>query len=204
MSQIDFFSDHERQILAIDDGELLLIPQAFPLGIVSSLFVQLREQTRWSQDEIYIAGRRRQIPRLQAWYGDTKAHYSYSGLSMKPLPWTPVLLEIKQAAEALTGATFNSVLLNLYRNGQDSMGWHSDDEPELGPEPVIASVSFGATRDFALRHKHQKTHKMKLSLPSGSLLLMSGRLQQCWQHRVPKTCLPVGERINLTFRLIKV
>ena len=203
MSQTDFFSDNNRQILPIDDGELLLIPQAFSPETVANLFVLLREQVQWSQDEICIAGRQVAIPRLQAWYGDSDAFYSYSGLSMKPSVWTQTLLGIKQTVEALTEATFNSVLLNLYRDGRDSMGWHSDDEPELGVKPVIASVSFGATRDFVLRHKQKDIKKIKLSLPNGSLLLMSGRLQQYWQHQVPKTRLPVGERINLTFRLIK-
>jgi len=202
MSQIDFFSDKSRRMLPVDDGELLLIPQAFTPEAAANLAVNLRKQIEWSQDEIHIAGRLVPIPRMQAWYGDSSAHYSYSGLSMKPLPWTPTLLAIKQTVESLVEASFNSVLLNLYRDGQDRMGWHSDDEPELGTEPIIASLSLGATRDFSLRHKHKDIKKIKLSLPAGSLLLMSGRLQQCWQHQVPKTRLPVGERINLTFRLV--
>ena len=204
MTQIDFLSDDNHQILPIDEGELLLISAAFSFEEATGLFVQLRDQTTWAQDDICIAGRRVAIPRLQAWYGDNDAHYRYSGLSLQPLAWTPALLKIKQTVEQLTAATFNSVLLNLYRDGRDGMGWHSDDEPELGQEPIIASLSIGAERDFVLCHKRDKANKIKLSLSNGSLLLMSGRLQHCWRHQVPKTRLPVGERINLTFRLIKL
>lgn len=200
MTQVDFFAGDNRQFIPLSDGELLLIRQVFPPETAHRLFLALREQIQWSQDEIVIGGRRVRIPRLQAWYGD--AAYRYSGLSMKPIAWTPVLLELKQTVEALTDARFNSVLLNLYRDGNDSVGWHSDDEPELGAAPVIASVSLGASRDFSLRQKKPGTEKVKMQLNSGDLLLMSGLLQQCWQHQLPKTQLPVGERINLTFRLV--
>jgi alkylated DNA repair dioxygenase AlkB len=144
-------------------------------------------------------------PRLTAWYGDATARYSYSGLDLTPQPWTPALLALRTQVEQATGVTFNSVLLNLYRTGQDSMGWHADDEPELGPEPVIASISLGATRRFRLRPRHsqQLPHApLGLDLPSGSLLVMRGTTQQHWQHAVPKTARPVGPRLNLTFRTI--
>jgi len=200
MSQVDFFASDNRQFIQLDGGELLLIRQAFPPETANRLFFSLRDHIQWSQDEIVMGGRRVRIPRLQAWYGD--AAYRYSGLSMKPLAWTPVLLDIKQTVEVLTKARFNSALLNLYRNGCDSVGWHSDDEPELGATPVIASLSLGASRDFSLRQKKPGTEKMKLRLNSGDLLLMSGQLQQCWQHQLSKTRLAVGERINLTFRLV--
>jgi len=200
MSQVDLFASDNRQLIPLSDGELLLIRQAFPLEAVDHLFFVLRNQTQWSQDEIVMAGRCVRIPRLQAWYGD--ATYRYSGLSMKPIAWTPVLLDIKQKVEALTEARFNSVLLNLYRDGQDSVGWHSDDESELGVSPVIASVSLGASRDFSLRQKKPGIEKLKLRLSSGDLLLMSGPLQHNWQHQLPKTQQPVGERINLTFRRV--
>lgn len=121
---------------------------------------------------------------------------------MEPEAWTPPHLEIKAAIERETGAVFNSVLLNLYRNGQDGVAWHSDDEPELGPEPVIASVSFGATRRFQLRHKTRKDLKHEFALTHGSLLVMRGPTQQHWDHQVPKTARPVEPRINLTFRAI--
>jgi len=200
MSQVDFFGGDNRQPIPLCDGELLLIRQAFSLEKANRLFLTLRDHIQWSQDEVVMGGRRVPIPRLQAWYGD--AAYRYSGLSMKPVAWTPVLLDIKQTVEALTEARFNSALLNLYRDGCDSVGWHSDDEPELGAAPVIASLSLGASRDFSLRQKKPGIEKMKLRLNSGDLLLMSGQLQQCWQHQLPKTRLPVGERINLTFRLV--
>jgi alkylated DNA repair dioxygenase AlkB len=201
MSQVDFFDRDNRDVIPLNGGELLLIRQAFSPEVAHRLFLQLREQTQWSQDEIIMGGRRVLIPRLQAWYGD--AAYRYSGFNMTPLAWTAVLLEIKRSVEKLSEARFNSVLLNLYRDGNDSVGWHSDDEPELGEAPVIASVSLGVSRDFSLRQKKPGAGKLKLRLDSGDLLLMSGQLQHNWQHQLPKTQLPVGERINLTFRLIK-
>jgi len=201
MSQVDFFDRDNPNVIPLNGGELLLIRQAFSPDAVHRLFLQLREQTQWSQDEIIMGGRRVLIPRLQAWYGD--ATYRYSGLKMTPLAWTAVLLEIKRSVEVLSGTRFNSVLLNLYRDGNDSVGWHSDDEPELGEAPVIASMSLGASRDFSLRQKKPGVGKLKLRLDSGDLLLMSGQLQHNWQHQLPKTQLPVGERINLTFRLVK-
>lgn len=200
MSQVDFFDRECRQSISLGDGELLLIRQAFSPEVANRLFLQLREQARWSQDEIVMGGRRVLIPRLQAWYGDEA--YQYSGLKMTPLAWTPILMDIKQKVESLSKARFNSVLLNLYRDGNDSVGWHSDDEPELGASPVIASVSLGASRDFSLRQKNPGADKLKLRLDSGDLLLMSGLLQHNWQHQLPKTQSPVGERINLTFRLV--
>ena len=199
MSQVDLY-DNCCQIISLNGGELLLIRQAFPPEVASRLFLQLREQAQWSQDCIVMGGRRVLIPRLQCWYGD--ATYRYSGLSMTPLAWTPALLDIKQTVEALSEARFNSVLLNLYRDGNDSVGWHSDDEPELGVSPVIASLSLGASRGFSLRQKKPGTENMKVQLSAGDLLLMSGRLQHNWQHQLPKTQWSVGERINLTFRLV--
>ena len=201
MSQVDFFDCDTRNAIALDGGELLLIRQAFPSEVARRLFLELREQTQWSQDEIVMGGRRVLIPRLQAWYGD--ARYRYSGLKLTPLAWTAILLEIKRTVEVLSETCFNSVLLNLYRDGSDSVGWHSDDEVELGVAPVIASVSLGASRIFSLRQKKPGGSRLKLRLDSGDLLLMSGQLQHNWQHQLPKTQLPVGERINLTFRLIK-
>lgn len=148
-------------------------------------------------------GRQVAIPRLQAWYGDPNCTYRYSGLQLNPLPWTPDLLQLKARVEKLCQHTFNSVLLNLYRTGSDSNGWHSDDEKELGEQPVIASLSLGETRRFRLRHKYDKDiAPINLNLSSGSLLCMSGHSQSCWQHCIPKTARTVGPRINLTFRNI--
>lgn len=202
-NQIDLLTDASAQRFDINEGELTLFNQVFLARDSKAIFSLLREQTPWRADVIRIAGREVLIPRLQAWYGDADAKYAYSGLSLSPLPWSRCLLRIKDVVERLSGASFNSVLLNLYRDGRDSIGWHSDDEPELGAEPVIASLSFGATRVFSLRQKKPGVQKLKMALPSGSLLLMSGRLQQCWQHQLPKTQIPVGERINLTFRTIQ-
>ena len=142
-------------------------------------------------------GKQVTIPRLQAWYGDKHCSYSYSGLQLAPLVWTPQLIQLKTTVETVCQHTFNSVLLNLYRNGQDSNGWHSDDEPELGEHPIIASLSLGETRRFKLRHKFDKTIKgIDIELTSGSLLVMSGHSQSHWQHCVPKTARPVEPRIT--------
>jgi len=139
---------------------------------------------------------------LTAWYGDNDKPYSFSGITLNAKSWTTELLEIKNKIETRFNVKFNSVLLNLYRNGQDSISWHSDAEKELGINPVIASLNFGATRKFQLRHIQTK-QKIEIELTHGSLLIMQGELQHFWQHQVPKTNLPVGERINLTYRLIK-
>jgi alkylated DNA repair dioxygenase AlkB len=148
---------------------------------------------------VTVFGQRHLQPRLTAWHGE--ASYTYSGLTLDPLPFTPLLQQIRAAVEAATGCRFNSVLLNYYRDGRDSMGMHSDDEPELGAEPAIASVSFGATRTFILRHKRSK-RTVKLELDDGSLLFMSGALQKNWLHGINKTARTHSARVNLTFRQI--
>ena len=147
-------------------------------------------------------GKKINFPRLTAWYGDNDKPYSFSGITLQPIPWNTEILEIKRKIEPEAKVTFNSVLLNLYRNGNDSISWHTDAEPELGKNPVIASVNFGATRKFQL--KHIKTgERREIELEHGSLLIMQGELQHYWQHQVPKTNKIIGERINLTFRVIK-
>ena len=157
----------------------------------------------WEQRAIRIFGQEIPQPRLTAWYGDAAARYTYSGLAWEPRLWTPALLALRQRIETATGAHFNSVLLNHYRHGRDSMGWHADDEPELGPAPTIASLSLGATRRFRLRPRAGLGHPpFGLDLPSGSLLLMRGPTQQHWQHALPKTARPVAARLNLTFRWV--
>jgi len=185
--------------IPIEDGALALMAR-LPLPYsTEEVFARLRAETPWRQDSIVLFGKRHLQPRLTAWYGD--ASYTYSGLRLDPLPWTPLLAELRQAVEHACGRSFNSVLLNYYRNERDSMGMHSDDEPELGPEPAIASLSFGATRSFVLRHKRNK-RTLKLALDDGSLLLMSGTLQSHWLHGIHKATRALGERINLTFRYI--
>lgn len=168
-----------------------------------ALYQQLWHEIEWRQDTISMYGKPVLIPRLNAWYGDADAHYSYSGLQLTPLPWTPALLTVKKQVERYIGESFNSVLANCYRDGNDSVAWHSDDEFELGKQPLIASVSFGATRRFVLKHrKDKKLSPVNLELSSGSLLIMQGSTQQYWHHCVPKQKGVTESRINLTFRQI--
>lgn len=200
MNEELFSINYTPQNVLPKDGFSVYCPHYFEKSASNNLFLQMKESIAWRSEEIKIFGRWVMQPRLTAWYGDGDKIYSYSGLQMKPLPWTDFLLEIKSKVELQCGLGFNSVLLNYYRNGTDSMGWHSDDEPELGKNPAIASVSFGAERMFCLRHKKEKLLQVKLMLAHGSLLIMSGETQHYWQHAIPKTAKPVGERINLTFR----
>jgi alkylated DNA repair dioxygenase AlkB len=162
----------------------------------------------WSQQAITLFGRRVMQPRLTAWCGDARAVYTYSGLTLRPSPWHPVLLELKERLEALTGGRFNSVLANAYRDGRDSMGWHSDDEKELGRAPLIASVSLGAERRFLLRPSVRPAEGAApasgIALEHGSLLVMKGDSQHRFRHALPRTRKPTGLRINLTYRMVKV
>jgi alkylated DNA repair dioxygenase AlkB len=190
--------------LGLYEGEARLWPGAFGPEEATRLFEALRAGIRWQQEAIVIFGQRRQVPRLVAWHGDPGAGYRYSGTDHHPEPWTPELESIRERASALSGARFNAVLLNLYRDGRDGMGWHADDEPELGRNPAIGSVSLGATRRFCLRHRRRKDLKVDLDLPHGSLLLMGGATQHHWVHALPKTRRAAGERINLTFRWVAV
>lgn len=163
----------------------------------------LLKEIDWRQENIVLWGKQYPQPRLTAWYGDPGSNYAYSGIALQPQAWTPTLLQLKNDIEQACGHRFNSVLLNLYRNEEDSVGWHSDAEVELGPTPAIASLSLGATRRFRLRHKSIKDIKpLSIDLHNGSLLLMSGATQQFWQHAVPKEKHTCGARINLTFRKI--
>ena len=154
----------------------------------------------WQQHRIQLFGREVEEPRLTSWHGSPEASYRYSGRTRKPLPMTPGLTAVRRRLNQILGVDFNGVLLNRYRDGSDSMGWHSDDEPELGPEPQIASISLGAERRFLLRERASHQKVAELWLQHGSLLLMSGHSQSTYQHAVPKTTKPVAERINLTFR----
>jgi alkylated DNA repair dioxygenase AlkB len=162
--------------------------------------------TPWQQQSITLFGRRVPQPRLTAWMGDEDAVYTYSGLRLEPVAWTREVERLRVRVEGSAGASFNSVLLNLYRDGADSMGFHADDEPELGPEPVIASVSLGVVRRFVLKPRRQKGTRasVALSLPHGSLLVMSGPVQRDWVHGVPKERGASGPRVNLTFRFVRV
>lgn len=173
------------------------------LAEADRLLEALDETVIWQQETIRMYGKLSPIPRLTAWYGDPGRGYSYSGIGMQPEPWTVPLEEIKSLVEEQTpGHRFNSVLLNLYRDGRDSVAWHSDDEPELGDQPTIASVSLGATRRFVLRLREDHSVRHEFELSHGSLLLMRGTTQRLWEHQVPRTARPVGPRVNLTFRTI--
>lgn len=156
----------------------------------------------WKQDFINFYGKRNPLPRLTAWYGDSGRSYTYSGIKSEPNPWNKGLLYIKEAIERCAGLSFNSVLLNWYRDGEDSLSWHSDDEKDLGVNPVIASANFGETRDFLLRRKDCISQKMSIPLKHGTLLLMKGELQHFWEHSVPKRKSVRGSRFNMTFRRI--
>jgi len=199
-SQLLDYSDCER--LPMVDGELLFWPQA-DLGLdYRHLLGRLIEDSRWRQEEITVHGKAYRQPRLSAWYGDLG--YSYSGIRLEPEPWTDSLLAIKERIEKLARHEFNSVLLNYYRDQNDKMGMHSDDETELGHQPVIASLSLGESRTLLLRHKTRKDlATIKLPLPSGSLLVMRGDTQQNWRHGINAERARCGPRINLTFRTIK-
>ncbi|WP_068827907.1 alpha-ketoglutarate-dependent dioxygenase AlkB family protein [Pseudomonas sp. BMS12] len=178
-------------------------PRWLDVARADAWFRQLRDATPWEQPRLHIHGRDVPVPRLLAWYGDAEASYRYSGLTHLPLPWTPLLSEIRQQVEQAVGQRLNGVLLNYYRDGQDSMGWHSDDEDELGREPLIASLNLGGTRRFDLRRKGSSRIEHSLELEHGSLLVMAGATQHHWQHQVAKTRKAVAPRINLTFRLIR-
>ncbi len=166
-------------------------------------FAALRQEVPWRHEPITLWGRQFLQPRLTAWYGDAGTDYAYSGLRMAPLAWSPRLAAIKAQVESVCGHRFNSVLLNLYRDQRDSVGWHSDDEPALGKHPVIASLSLGESRIFKMKHKLRKQEKpVSLELGNGSLLIMAGETQQYWLHAVEKERQARGARINLTFRTI--
>lgn len=187
----------------LEDGELLYAPDFLDSVDADQLLQQLLDGIEWEQHQVTIFGRQLPAPRLSAWYGDPDARYTYSGLSLTPRPWTEPLSTLKTRIEAVADDAFNSVLLNQYRDGQDSMGWHSDNEPELGPAPTIASLSLGGERRFLLRHKkRQELDLIELPLSHGSLLIMRGPTQAHWKHQVPKTRRPVAPRLNLTFRRI--
>ncbi|HEY9641672.1 MAG TPA: alpha-ketoglutarate-dependent dioxygenase AlkB [Coleofasciculaceae cyanobacterium] len=188
--------------LQLPDADIVFYPALLSAQASDRLFTTLTPTISWRQDWIKIYGRSLPQPRLTAWYGDPGKSYTYSGITMQPLPWTSLLLDLKAQVDAVSGVVFNSVLLNLYRDGNDSMGWHSDDEPELGQHPVIGSLSLGGVRRLLLRHRFEPGLKHQLELPSGSFLLMRGTTQHYWQHQVPKTKRPVPPRINLTFRVI--
>jgi len=185
-----------------DDGQLTLVPDFVPAERRSALFEALRAEVPFAAKQIKIFGRSVDQPRLTAWIGDASAVYTYSGVRHEPEPWPPELAALRERVSAAAETGFNSVLCNLYRDGHDSMGMHSDSERELGQNPVIASVSLGAVRRFQLRHRKRKGVGLDVDLPDGSLLIMRGELQHHYRHGVPKQPQIQAPRINLTFRRI--
>lgn len=188
--------------LNLKDADVFYYPHFFNKELSDYYFKTLLKTIEWQQDTIIVFGKNYLQPRLTALYGNNNVPYTYSNITMHPKAFTKELLEIKQHIEKETKTTFTSCLANLYRNGQDSNSWHTDNEKELGEQPIIASVTFGAERLFHLKHKHDSHHRTKILLNHGSLLLMKGNTQKNWLHQLPKTKKIVGERINLTFRII--
>ncbi len=193
-------ANNPRNLISCD-GELRYYQHFLSPQLANKVYLQLDDTLDWRKETLTIMGKQVTAPRLVCWYGDPDAVYCYSGITHNPLPWTPDLKQIKQQIYQLSGFQFNSVLGNLYRHGQDSMGWHADKEKQLGMNPVIASVSFGAERLFKLRHR-KNNQAVDINLEHGSLLIMSGSLQHHWRHCLPKTRSCSTPRINLTFRFI--
>jgi len=185
------------------DADVCLYPAIFLESDADQLFSELKQEIIWEQEQIEMYGRVHNVPRLTAWYGDEFKTYTYSGITAHSRPWTNSLLTIKDRIESISSFKFNSVLLNLYRSGNDSVSWHSDDEPELGRNPIIASLSLGQTRTFQMKHKTKPAEKQKIALKHGDLLLMKGCTQHHWLHQIPKSRTSMQERINLTFRVVE-
>jgi len=191
-----------KKLESLVGDEILINRSYLPVEQADTLFSKLLQNIPWQEETLHIYGRSIRVPRLMSWHGDKQAEYRYSGQNHTPLPWTSELKALKHQLESSLSVPFNAVLLNLYRNGTDSMSWHSDDEPELSDFPVIASISLGAARDFQFRHKQDKSRKLSVNLPHGSLLVMQNSCQQNWQHQIPKRKRVFAQRINLTFRYI--
>ncbi len=199
--QLPIFNDESNNLLPFD-GEAYLYSNFLKEEQPYHFFNQLLDTTAWKQEGMKMYGKQIDFPRLTAWYADEGKVYKYSGLVNLPIPFTGMLLELKQAVESKTGFEFNAALLNLYRSERDSMGWHSDDEAELGINPVIASLSFGETRNFQFKHKTVSKTTQTMQLQNNSLLLMQGQTQHNWLHQIPKSSKPAKARINITFRKI--
>ncbi len=193
----------EPIVFNLPDAAIIYYPNFFDKKEADAIFAELKNDIPWQQDEIRVFGKVHPQPRLTALFGNEGKPYSYSNIKMQPHPWNPLLQKIKSKIENVSDANFTSVLLNLYRDGKDSNGWHADNEKELGINPIIASVSFGAERVFQLKHNSIPGLKQNILLEHGSLLLMKGTTQHFWKHQIPKTSKPIGERINLTFRVIQ-
>lgn len=201
--QTSLFDGPGPQQILLEDGELCLFPQWLAAAEVQALLQTLQDEVPWEQSVIRLYGRSVSIPRLNAWFGDADCGYAYSGYRLPLHPWLPALSALRRRLHDELKVDSNSVLVNQYRSGEDSVAWHSDDEPELGRNPVIAAISLGAERRFSLRHRQKSLKPLHLQLPSGSLLLMSGATQHYWHHCLPKMARIAEPRISLTFRQIR-
>jgi len=199
---MDLFSE-EKTILQLPDAELIYIPNFINQQKANHYFKYLKSNVDWQQDTITVFGKTYKQPRLTALYAENKASYSYSNITMKPIPFTSELVELKRNIEEEAQHKFTTALINLYRDGNDSNGWHADNEKELGENPIIASLSLGETRPFHFKHRQLKDERHKILLEHGSLLIMKKAMQQYWLHQIAKTKKDIGERINLTFRSIQ-
>ncbi|BDD04291.1 alpha-ketoglutarate-dependent dioxygenase AlkB family protein [Aureibacter tunicatorum] len=196
----NLFDNDACEAFNILDGELILYRNFLPIEYANNLFESCINEDGWGQDEIKIFGKTYLSPRLTKWYGDQA--YEYSGLKHEAKPLPDYLMDLRMKVETQTGFDFNSVLINYYRNGDDGMGWHSDDEKELGMNPAIASYTIGAERRFSLKHKSKPLKPVNIVLPNNSLLLMSGQLQHHWKHALPKVRHLENPRLNFTFRKV--
>ena len=199
MSTPSLFSD-KRELLPFD-GSALLIPKFFEPKQTAQMFQQIMDETPWEMPEMVMFGKKYSQAGLSTWFTNTNVSYVYSGITRTPHAMTLVLQAVMDQCTLASGAEYNSVLVNLYRDGNDSVSWHSDNEEINGSEPTIASVSLGATRRFDLRHK-ESGETVRVDLEDGSLLVMSGLSQHCWVHQIAKTKTKVGPRINLTYRRV--
>jgi alkylated DNA repair dioxygenase AlkB len=194
--------DLVKEVLPMPDAKVTFYRNFFNSQKSDEIYQILLNEIHWRQDRMKLYGKEIDLPRKTAWYGDRDKSYTFSGIHLDPEPWTPTLLYVKNRIEEVAEVQFNSVLLNLYRHGNDGISWHTDAEPELGENPVIGSVSFGGARRFMLRHRQDQDLRSEVELTHGSFLLMAGETQHFWQHQIPKTSKKVEPRINLTFRLI--
>lgn len=194
--------DQSPIVLDLPGADVIYYPDFLQQDEAAQFYDIIEKETNWQQDDIKVFGKVYAQPRLTALFADNEKPYSYSNIIMYPSVFTSALSEIKKRIEAIACVSFTTCLLNLYRDGKDSNGWHSDDEKELGEKPTIASVSLGGSRVFKLRNKDDHSIKTQLTLEAGSLLLMKGETQHNWQHQIPKTVKTVEPRVNLTFRII--
>jgi alkylated DNA repair dioxygenase AlkB len=204
MDQLNMFlsESNDNELIKINNGEYIYIPNFYKKELADKYLDRLISDIKWKQESLKMYGKEIPFPRLTSWYGDDDKPYSFSGIKLQPNPWSPGLLKIKSDIESKVEVTFNSVLLNRYRDGNDSISWHTDAEKELGLNPIIASVNFGTERKFQLKHK-KTNERIDILLKHGSLLIMQGELQHFWKHQIPKSKKVNQERVNLTFRVIK-